>query len=84
VALVRRFDHEFPERFAEEIFRYLSLPERDFPLAAAAFEEPIMTREYFTRLADSCRSPHLWTWRDGEWQLRHAVWHADHAAAAVG
>jgi N-acetyl sugar amidotransferase len=84
VALVRRFDHEFPERFAEEIFRYLSLPEREFPLAAEAFEERIMTREYFTRLADSFRSPHLWTWRDGEWQLRHAVWHADHAAAAVG
>jgi hypothetical protein len=84
VALVRRFDLEFPERFADEIFRYLSIPEREYPVATHAFEEPIMSREYFMRLADSFRSPHLWAWRHGEWQLRHAVWHATHAVSATG
>jgi N-acetyl sugar amidotransferase len=75
VALVRRFDHEFPERFADEIFRYLSIPEKEFPVASKMFEQPIMDREYFMRLADSFRSPHLWANVDGEWVLRHAVWH---------
>lgn len=74
VALVKRFDHEFPERFADEIFRYLSIPENEFPEASKMFEEPIMDRDYFTRLTDTFRSPHLWKWQDGKWQLRHAVW----------
>jgi len=73
VRLVRRFDGEFPERFAEEIFRYLSIPEREFPLAAKAFASPEMTRASFLSLADQFRSPHLWR-RDGDgWRLRHAV-----------
>jgi N-acetyl sugar amidotransferase len=74
VALVKRFDHEFPERFADEIFRYLSIPENEFPDASKMFEEPIMDRDYFTRLTDTFRSPHLWKWQDDKWQLRHAVW----------
>lgn len=74
VALVKRFDHEFPERFAEEIFRYLSIPADEFPIASKMFEQPIINREYFDRLTDSFRSPHLWKWDNGQWQLRHAVW----------
>lgn len=74
VALVKRFDHEFPERFADEIFRYLSIPEAEFPEASKMFEEPIMDRDYFRRLTDTFRSPHLWKWQGGKWQLRHAVW----------
>ncbi len=72
VALVHRFDHEFPERFAEEIFRYLSIPEEIFPVASKMFEEPIMSREYFLALADTFRSPHIWEY-DGEWRLRHPL-----------
>lgn len=74
VALVKRFDHEYPSRFAEEIFRYLSIPEKEFPDASKMFEEPIMTEQYFARLADSFRSPNLWKWAGNNWQLRHAVW----------
>ena len=74
IALVKRFDHEFPERFAEEIFHYLSLPPQEFPVASRMFERPVMDREYFQRLADRFRSPHLWYWESGEWKLRHAVW----------
>jgi hypothetical protein len=73
VALVRRFDHEFPERFADEIFRYLSIPEKEFPKASQMFAQPIMDRAYFDNLADSFRSPHLWKYVDGGWQLRHPV-----------
>lgn len=74
VALVKRFDGEFPERFAEEIFRYLSIPEREYPKASRLFEQPILDREYYDRLTDTFRSPHLWVYKDGQWDLRHKVW----------
>ncbi len=73
VALVKKFDGEFPERFAEEIFRYLSIPEREFPQASKMFENPVMSRDYFMHLADRFRSPHLWTHDGGQWKLRHTV-----------
>lgn len=59
VALVRRFDGEWPERFAAEICRYLSVD--GFP------EVP---PEYLWELSDKFRSPHLWDGRT----LRHKVW----------
>jgi len=74
VALVKRFDGEWPERFAEEIFRYLSMPAKEFPVANTQFEQPIMTKASFLELADRFRSPHLWR-KDGDaWALRHTVW----------
>ena len=75
VALVKRFDGEWPERFADQIFQYLSIPHRDFPTAARQFTQPIVTREYFLALADGFRSPHLWRKEEDRWMLRHAVWH---------
>ena len=77
VSLVKRFDGEFPERFAEEIFKYLSVPEKDFPLASRKFKQPMMNREYFMQLADQFRSPHLWKKAGGRWKLRHTVWGGD-------
>lgn len=74
VALVRRFDGEWPQRFAEEVFRYLSIPSSEFPVAFAQFERPMMSRPSFEDLADTFRSPHLWEKIEGEWQLRHTVW----------
>lgn len=73
VALVQKYDGEFPERFAEEVFKYLSITEKEFPIASKAFENPIMTRETFDLLADKFRSPHLWIKEDGVWRLRHTV-----------
>jgi N-acetyl sugar amidotransferase len=73
VALVKRYDGEFPERFADEIFRYLSITPKEFPIASRAFEHPIMDRDYYFALADQFRSPHLWKKEGGEWKLRHTV-----------
>lgn len=73
IALVKKFDHEFPERFIDELFEYLSIPEKEFPVASQMFEQPVMNREYFDLLVDSFRSPHLWRW-DGKWELRHPIW----------
>lgn len=78
IALIRRFDGEFPTRFAEDIYRYLSLPEDEFPVAHRQFESPIMDHGYFMHLADRFRSPHLWVHENGEWRLRHRI--VTHAA----
>lgn len=73
IALVRRFDGEWPTRFDEEIFRYLSLPPEQFPVATKMFEQPIMDRAYFDALSDRFRSPHLWQWMNADWKLRDTV-----------
>jgi len=74
IALIRKYDGEYPERFASEIFSYLSIPEKEFPIASKMFEQAIMDREYFDSLTDSFRSPHLWKRENGLWKLRHTVW----------
>lgn len=73
VALVQRFDGEFPERFADELFAYLSLPAEQFPVAAPHFEQPIIDRQYFDALVNRFRSPHLWMVEDGVWKPRRTV-----------
>ena len=74
VALIKRFDGEFPERFAEDVFKYLSITPKEFPVAAGMFEQPVIDRDYFDSLTDSFRSPHLWIYENDHWCLRHMVW----------
>jgi len=73
IALVRRFDHEFPSRFQDELFEYLSLSAKEFPQLLELFEQPLMDREYFDKLANQFRSPHLWQWVNGQWKLRNPI-----------
>jgi len=70
---VRRFDTEYPERFADEVFNYLSITQKDFPVASKVFERPTVDKEYFMHLAEKFRSPHLWEKVNGEWKLRYHV-----------
>lgn len=77
VALVKKFDGEFPERFAEEIFKYLSIPEKEYPVASRMFDSPLVDRDYFMSLCDRFRSPHLWKKENGQWKLRHPIWEAE-------
>ncbi len=59
IALVKKFDGEFPDRYFEEIMKYLEI-------------NPDYFR---SELTDRFRSPHLWGKNEkGEWQLRHTVW----------
>ena len=60
VALVKRFDGEFPDKYFKEVMDYLGI-------------DP----DFFIELCDKFRSPHLWSKENGEWKLRHAVWHND-------
>lgn len=59
VALVKKFDGEFPDRYFNEIMEYLEI-------------DPDYFRN---ELTDRFRSPHLWAREGNEWKLRHNVWH---------
>ena len=76
VALINRFDGEFPERFKHELYSYWSIDE--LPHVSDtwlnAFSQPNMTHDYFMQLCDSFRSPHLWVIDDNNnWQLRRKI-----------
>ena len=71
VALCKKFDGEFPMRFAQDFFRYISIDKKHFGAAADCFEQPEMDMDYFMHLADRFRSPHLWQYENGRWSLRH-------------
>lgn len=74
IALVKRFDGEWPARFADELMAYLSLPFHEFPVASQQFERPIIDTDYFRGLAVQFRSPHLW---DGD-RLRQPIFEVLH------
>lgn len=57
VALVNRFDGEFPDRYFDEIMSYLEI-------------DPDYFRN---ELTDKFRSPHLWKRGTGAWKLRHRI-----------
>lgn len=73
VALVRRFDGEFPARFIDELFRYISVDKKELPKAYSMLKHPKMDMGYFMKLAGKFRSPHLWKKEEGEWKLRYQV-----------
>jgi N-acetyl sugar amidotransferase len=58
VALVKKFDGEFPDRYFDEVMDYLDINPDYFK----------------NELTDRFRSPHLWVNDKGEWKLRHTVW----------
>jgi N-acetyl sugar amidotransferase len=58
VALVKKFDGEFPDKYFNEIMEYLGI-------------DPDYFRN---ELADRFRSPHLWIKDGNDWKLRHNVW----------
>jgi len=58
VALVKKFDGEFPDRYFEEIMVYLDINPEYFR----------------NELTDQFRSPHLWGKNEnGVWELRKTV-----------
>lgn len=74
IALVKKYDGEWPERFEKELMEYLSIDPKHFRYATQMFEQPIMDKEYFMHLCDRFRSPHIWKYCNGKWTLRYAVY----------
>lgn len=74
VALVKKYDLEFPERYLDDFLEYISIDPKKYPIASKNFEQPIADRDYFMSVHDRHRSPHLWINEYGKWKLRHTVW----------
>lgn len=64
LALMERYEGEYPARYESEFLEYIG-----------------MEREEFLALADTFRSPHLWTIENDEWKLRHTPWERTDARA---
>jgi N-acetyl sugar amidotransferase len=73
VALVKKFDGEWPSRFENDLMDYLSVDERLGEKTLRNFSDPRMSREKFIEISHTFRSPHLWQEVSGEWVLRHQV-----------
>lgn len=74
ISLVRQFDGEWPERFMPEICSYLSLPPSEFPDPEKSLAEPLVTKKYLQKKADSFRPHHLWKRTKAGFQLRFPIW----------
>ncbi len=59
IALVKRYDGEFPQKYFKDFLEYLSITEEEF------WEVIDFYREL---------SPHLWRKVDGKWKIRHTIW----------
>lgn len=59
IALVKRYDGEFPKKYFKEFIEYLGITEKEF------WEVINFYREL---------SPHLWEKIGGEWKIKHTVW----------
>jgi hypothetical protein len=73
ITLIKRYDGEYPKRFENEILEYLSISPTAYPTASKFFEKGTIDAEYFQRLVDNFRSPHLWQFNDGKWSLRKSI-----------
>ena len=73
VALVKKFDGEWPARFENDLMQYLSVDERLGEKTLGCFDEPRMTKDSFIELSHKFRSPHLWKKESEGWVLRHQV-----------
>jgi len=58
IALVKRYDHEFPKKYYSQFLDFCMITDNEVH-----------------QVIDSWRSDHIWKLEDGEWKLRHAVWH---------
>ncbi len=74
VSLVKRYDGEFPKRFAKDVFHYLTIDKASFPKIISLFKHPIMEMNYFMDLCNRFRSPHIWKNENDAWKLRHTVY----------
>ena len=70
VALVNRYDGEYPKRFEKEVFDYLSFDKSKYPKIGKLFESPIFDSNYYSLLIDNFRSPNLWRFSENGWILR--------------
>ena len=74
LALAKKYDIEFPKRFSQDLYNYVSISKEEYPIAYKNFEQPLFDEKYFLDLHDRFRSPHLWKKENDKWVLRHTAW----------
>ena len=74
VQLIRQFDGEYSNRFEDEVFKYLSIPKKEYPKNSSKFKQPIFNKKYFNLLTDKFRSPHIWMLKNNKWKLRKTIY----------
>ena len=75
VNLVKKFDGEYPVRFQNEVFKYLSIDKLVFKKLRSKFKYPDFNFEYFQNLTNKFRSPHIWYYdlNKRNWILRNKI-----------
>ena len=73
IALVHKYDGEYPKRFMADFIDYLSMDSIYFKDVAQHFEYPSFSEEYFNHITDKFRPEHLWKKSNNKWELRHKV-----------
>ena len=74
ISLINKYEGEFPNRWADEIFEYLTIHPDSYPVASKYFEKPIFDHQYYLDLSDRFRSPHIWKWTTTNgWELRNKI-----------
>ena len=74
IKLIKKFDHEFPEKISEQVFNYFSIDEKSFGSKIyQLFERPNINREYFDQMSDYFRPPHLWKKTNEGMELRTKI-----------
>ena len=62
--LIKKFSGEYPKRFMSDFSEWLSIDPRTFPESSKYIEEPFFSEEYFSKLCNTFRSPHIWKLND--------------------
>ena len=57
IALVKRYDGEFPSMYLDQFLEYCRISHKEF-----------------TDTVDSWRSDHIWTNKNGHWELKNPIW----------
>jgi N-acetyl sugar amidotransferase len=60
IQLVKKYDGEYPIRFENEIFRYLSLDNDQFLKATKYIKKPVMDRKLFHEICNKFRPKNIW------------------------
>jgi len=60
IKLIKKYDGEYPKRFEEEVFQYLSINKNDYTKAFNYLKKPIMTRRSFDEIINRFRPKSIW------------------------
>ncbi len=73
ITLVHKFDGEWPTRFENDLFEYLSIDKRFLKHLREKFKESEMNKGRFLEIANSFRSNPLWKFDGNAWNLKFRV-----------